>query len=763
MATVDTLFSFAFDTQRGNATGAFPLPGLIADAQGNLYGTTQQGGANETGAVYELVKGANGYTQQTLFSFDANTSTGNATGITPFAGLTADSQGNLYGTTIQGGANNGGTVFELVKGANGYAQKTLYSFPVDPRANAVEISARSGLLADAQGNLYGTTYTGGVNDNGTVYELVKGANGFSQRTLFSFDSGAYSGNTTGSGPKGNLISDAEGNLYGTTLVGGKSGYGAVYELVKGPNGYSQKNLFSFDNPNSGTAGATPDSGLTADAQGNLYGTTKLGGANGLGTVYELVKGPSGYSHKILYSFDATANNNGGFLSPGQLTIDGQGNIYGTTHSSNADSSGTVYELVNGPNGYSKRTLFSFDPATSHGNATGSYPNHSLTPDGQGNFFGTTQQGGSNNYGAVFRVSNIDAGSPTQPTNPVTTNPVATNPDTTNVMAANSAATNPAPTKPATANPTPPANNAPCYCTGTRIQTDRGPIAVEDLAIGDRVVTAGGAHRPIRWIGTRSYGGRFANTNPAVLPVCVKAGALAEAVPVRDLWVSPEHALFLDGVLVPAELLVNGTSIEKAERVEAVTYWHIELDSHDVLLAEGAPAESFVDDGGRAIFHNAATYRALYPHAPAWTGKAAYCAPRVTEGFALEAIRRRLALRAGLPVAPARTFGALRGHLDLCAAGADGTLRVVGWAWDLAHPDGPVCLDVMVDGAVVGLAYAETFRTDLAAAGIGDGRHGFDVTLALRGLSSESTVVLRRSADGAMLGTARPAASIGLAA
>ncbi|XYD08370.1 Hint domain-containing protein [Methylobacterium sp. NMS12] len=135
------------------------------------------------------------------------------------------------------------------------------------------------------------------------------------------------------------------------------------------------------------------------------------------------------------------------------------------------------------------------------------------------------------------------------------------------------------------NPTNPVNNAPCYCTGTRILSDRGEVAVEALQIGDRVVTVSGAVRPIRWIGTRSFIGRFANTNPAVLPVCVKAGAIADGVPSRDLWVSPDHALYLDDVLIPAEALVNGATIVKAERVESVTYWHVELDSHDVLLAE----------------------------------------------------------------------------------------------------------------------------------------------------------------------------------
>jgi hypothetical protein len=306
---------------------------------------------------------------------------------------------------------------------------------------------------------------------------------------------------------------------------------------------------------------------------------------------------------------------------------------------------------------------------------------------------------------------------------------------------------------------PPGNNAPCYCTGTRILTDHGEVAVEVLAIGDIVITASGARRPIRWIGTRSYTGRFANTNPAVLPVCVRAGALADGIPARDLWVSPDHALYLDDVLIPAEQLVNGATILKAERVESVTYWHVELDSHDVLVAEGAAAESFVDDGGRAIFHNAASFRALYPREAAWSPAAVYCAPRVTDGYVLEAVRRRLVLHAGLPVAPARVFGALRGHLDRC----DGA-RITGWAQDLAHPDGPVCLDVVVDDAVVALACAELYRADLQAAGIGDGRHAFDLTLP-QPLDSGTAhrVEVRRSADGALVGAAQIGPGIAIAA
>ncbi len=159
------------------------------------------------------------------------------------------------------------------------------------------------------------------------------------------------------------------------------------------------------------------------------------------------------------------------------------------------------------------------------------------------------------------------------------------------------------------------SSAACYCRGTLILTDRGEVAVEELAIGDQVVTEAGWLRPIKWIGRRSYVGWLAAGNPKVLTICFKPGSLADRVPRRELWVSPEHAMYLDGVLVPAELLVNGSSIVKAAAVDEVDYFHLELDSHDLILAEGAWAESFVDDDSRGMFHNAAEYGALYLEAP----------------------------------------------------------------------------------------------------------------------------------------------------
>ena len=181
---------------------------------------------------------------------------------------------------------------------------------------------------------------------------------------------------------------------------------------------------------------------------------------------------------------------------------------------------------------------------------------------------------------------------------------------------------------------------PCYCRGTLILTEKGEVPVEELAIGGDVVTLSGAARPIRWIGHRAYDGRFVAGNRVILPICIMAGALADGVPARDLWVSPAHSLYLDGVLVQAEHLVNGATIARAESVERLEYFHIELDTHDVVFAEGAPAETYVDCDNRLMFANGAGYALLHPEddRPRWE----FCASRVEAGSAeLTAIRAAL--------------------------------------------------------------------------------------------------------------------------
>jgi O-antigen biosynthesis protein len=188
------------------------------------------------------------------------------------------------------------------------------------------------------------------------------------------------------------------------------------------------------------------------------------------------------------------------------------------------------------------------------------------------------------------------------------------------------------------------HDAPCYCRGTVILTECGEVRVEDLAIADMVLTISGEAKPIKWIGKRSYAGQFIAGNRAVLPIVVRAGALAPEIPVRDLWLSPRHALVLDGVLVPAEHLINAQTIVQAEAVDQVEYFHLEFEAHEVIFAEGTLVESYVECDNRQGFHNAHEFAALYPDDT--RASFDYCLPLLEPGMAeLAAIRAGLFERA----------------------------------------------------------------------------------------------------------------------
>lgn len=259
---------------------------------------------------------------------------------------------------------------------------------------------------------------------------------------------------------------------------------------------------------------------------------------------------------------------------------------------------------------------------------------------------------------------------------------------------------------------------PCYGIGTLIRTDRGDVAVENLMIGDRLLTLSGEALPLRWIGRRSYAGWLAIGNSDVQPIRFKAGSLADHVPSRDLLVSPEHAMFLDGVLIPARHLINNVSILKATLMEEVHYFHLELGQHAVIFAEDAAAESFVDDDSREMFHNAHEFHLLYPQQRNW-GQAVYCAPRVEDGLELAAVQRALMSRAVrlLPDGSLGPVPILQGYLERVAR-----TSIEGWAY--APETGAITLAILDNGAVIGRVRADCYRGDLEEAGIGDGRHGF---------------------------------------
>ena len=298
------------------------------------------------------------------------------------------------------------------------------------------------------------------------------------------------------------------------------------------------------------------------------------------------------------------------------------------------------------------------------------------------------------------------------------------------------------------------NTTPCYCPGTLILTSQGDVPVETLAIGDKVTTKSGDARAIKWIGRRSYGGRFVMGRKDILPICIKAGALDDDVPRRDLWISPHHAMYfkdnhLDAVLIEAKDLVNGVSIVQAERVDSLEYFHIELDSHDVIIAEGALSESFIDDDSRGLFHNAHEYKELHPEAAA--GLEQFCAPRREDGYEVEAARRRIALRAGLSTTSDEPrAGTLRGQVDRIT-----TRGIEGWAQNLDNPEAPVCLDIYAGARLIGQVLANTYRGDLERAGHGSGRHSFAFTPPPGLVITPDSVHVHRSFDGALLARCGP--------
>ena len=198
------------------------------------------------------------------------------------------------------------------------------------------------------------------------------------------------------------------------------------------------------------------------------------------------------------------------------------------------------------------------------------------------------------------------------------------------------------------------SDVPCFCTGTRIRTTRGDVPVEHLAVGDRVITAAGSERPVCWIGRRQLDIVRHPAPRRVQPVCIRADAFADGVPARDLFVSPDHAVLRDGVLVPARLLINGASIRRDTARRSVCYYHVELDRHDILLADGLAAESYLDTGNRGMFARAGSPLVLHPDVcnDQARREAESCAPfadlpdqiePIWQSLAARAVRRGLAL------------------------------------------------------------------------------------------------------------------------
>ena len=408
---------FNFNQTDGN----LPDAGLVADKQGNLYGTTFDGGGpNGLGNVFELspTKGG-GWKETVLHNFNGKD------GALPESTLILDAAGNLYGTAQVGGkgdcTNTGlgcGVVFELSPGKDGWKETILYSFVPGKTKGVIPVS---GLIFDGAGNLYGTTWAPGIlggplhagrmrqdghpatywgcdkpGCGGTVYKLTPSKHGWEETDIY-----AFTGGKDGSTSQASLIFDKAGNLYGTTVYGGSagctSGYGCgvVFKLTPGKSGWKESVLHEFTG---GADGAYPMGSMLFDPSGDLYSTASSGGASGKGNVFELVPSGSKWSESELYSF--SGGTDGG--SPFSTVIwDAHGNLYGTTaQGGDAYDSGVAYELVHSGGNWTEEVLHTFTHVGLDGQSPVAPP--LLAPSG--NLYGTTQSGGTYNFGIVFEIT-----------------------------------------------------------------------------------------------------------------------------------------------------------------------------------------------------------------------------------------------------------------------------------------------------------------------------------------------------------------------
>src|SRR5580698_6372308 len=285
-STEQVIYSFG-----GGSDGEYTDTELVVDGAGNLYGTSVQGGAFGGGTVFKLSPSGSGWTHTVLYNF-----TGGADGGEPYKGVTLDAHGDLYGTAVTGGGGSCeggcGVVYKLSNSGGVWTQSVVHTFTGGNDGSG----PGSPVALDQHGNLFGTTPTGGAKGFGVVYEVKRGADGnWSLRVLHTFTGGV---DGLG-GSASRMLLDASGNFYGVNTVGGAHGFGNVFELTFSSGKWHLRTLYSFqDQPD----GASPYGGLIIGKDGSLYGTTYYAGANDLGAVYKLTRANGSWTESVVYSF-----------------------------------------------------------------------------------------------------------------------------------------------------------------------------------------------------------------------------------------------------------------------------------------------------------------------------------------------------------------------------------------------------------------------------------------------------------------------------
>jgi uncharacterized repeat protein (TIGR03803 family) len=380
--TLNVLHTFT-----GGSDGGYPLGKLALDQAGNVYGTAELGGINNEGLAFELSPSSGGkWTETVLHDFTAGTD-----GWGPGGAVIFDEAGNLYGTTVYGGAakcnaqGGCGTVFELSPAGGAWTEKIVYTFG---NASGDDVDPQD-LYFDAAGDLYGTTFEGGGEGCcGTAFKLTLTAGQWSETTIYTF-TGAK-----GYYPSNDIVFGSAGQIYGVTLLGGTNQLtGTFYELTPASGPWTYATLYAFPISD----GEYVYSGVTFDAAGNLYGTANTGGANGFGMAYKLAPGANGsWAETNIYNFTSGLTSNGS--RPSSLIFDSAGNLYGASGYSDEHEYGFVYELS--PTSHGAWTETTIDQMG------GKINNPSANPifDNAGNLYGTTNTGGTKGFGAVYELT-----------------------------------------------------------------------------------------------------------------------------------------------------------------------------------------------------------------------------------------------------------------------------------------------------------------------------------------------------------------------
>ena len=365
------------------ADGNSPYAGVTFDQQGRIYGTTCYGGSNQDGAVYRLVHEGEGWVSSPIYSFGPPQS---EDGSGPLARVVFGPDGLLYGTTGGGGTTGSGTVFSLRPPATAcktalcpWVETVLHNFTFFDGYEP----GYGDLVFDQAGNIYGTTFNGGGSGAfGNVFKLTRSGSGWTFSVLWSFiDDGG------GVGPAGGVIFDNAGNLYGTTSLGGAHDNGTVYELSPTQSGWTLTTLYSFTNSDGEGSGS-----LFLGAQGDLFG---IAGLFATGSAFEMTQQNGAWSYQSLQTF-AGVLNNGPVAAP---TFDAQGNFYGPLPTGGSSQEGEIFKLTPSGDRWIYTPFYQFDSCTN-----GCNPYGTVIFDANGNMYGTTAVGGTHRDGTVWEIT-----------------------------------------------------------------------------------------------------------------------------------------------------------------------------------------------------------------------------------------------------------------------------------------------------------------------------------------------------------------------